>query len=65
MYTKYHQNISKGIRVSEDTSIPLSSSFKQYNLKGQQGRVTILDIDKLSWPDKYAYQTLSKYLEGY
>ena len=47
MYTKYHQNISKGIRVSENTSFPLSSSFKRDNSKGQQGRATILDIDTL------------------
>ena len=40
MYTKYHQNISYGIRVIECTSFPQYSSFKRVNTKGQKGGAT-------------------------
>ena len=63
MYTKYHQNISKGISVIESISFPLLSSFKGDTSNGQQGRETILAHDTQPWPDIYVYQISQRVLE--
>ena len=63
MYTKYHQNISKGISVIESISFPLLSSFKGDTSNGQQGRETILAHDTPPWPDIYVYQISQRVLE--
>ena len=65
MYIKYHQNISKGIRVIERTSFPLLSAFKGDNSKGQQGEATILACYTPSSPDIFVYRLSSKYLKVY
>ena len=42
--TKYHQNVSKGIRVIERSNFPRQSSFKGYYSKGQQGEQLSLHV---------------------
>ena len=63
--TKYHQNISKGIRVTELTRNRLQKQNKGDNSKRKKTRVVTLSCEMLSRPVLHFYQVSSKCSEEY
>ena len=62
--TKSHQNISKGIQVTEQTQ-NLFQTKQRVNSKSKKARVVILVRDILSRPVLHFYLVPSKYSKGY
>ena len=61
--TKYHQNIPKGLRVTE--RIQNLFQTKGNNSKSKKARVVILVRDTSFHPVLHSYQVSSKYSKGY